>query len=149
MYLFQDFLEDRFCAIRRSYTRLCAPQILIALGNAQFENVAPPLFIADCVVDRKETLQMVALWTARGLFQQSVYGISGLLLALITGYRSKRVWIYMTVSGLSWAYYTAVTGERYMNQHNQLHLVWLSQRTFWVPYCLSTSLKMEVLNSLQ
>ena len=111
MYLFNDFLENRFRAFVAATLALCAPQVVIALGNAQFENVAPAfLLLIGWSIERKRYK-----WLIFGLlgacFSSPYMGFLGLLLALITGYRSKRVWIYMVTSGLaSWAYYTAVTG---------------------------------------
>ena len=112
MYLFHDFLEDRLRALIASTLALCAPQVLIALGNAQFENVAPAfLLLIAWSIERKQYK-----WLLFGLFgscfSSPYMGFLGLLLALITGYHSKRVWIYMTLSSAaSWAYFTAVTGS--------------------------------------
>ena len=54
MYLFQDFLEDRLCAFVAATLALCAPQVLIALGNAQTENVAPAfLLLIGWSIERK------------------------------------------------------------------------------------------------
>ena len=45
VYLFQDLLKERARALSASTLALCAPQVLIALGNGQFENVAPALLL--------------------------------------------------------------------------------------------------------
>ena len=55
VYLFHDFLEDRLRALIASTLALCTPQILIALGNAQFENVAPAfLLLIAWSIERKQ-----------------------------------------------------------------------------------------------
>lgn len=111
MYLFHDFLEDRFRAIVAATLALCAPQVLIALGNAQFENVAPAFLLLIAWSIERKRYKWLLLGLLGACFSSPYMGFLGLLLALITGYRSKRVWGYMTVSAFSaWAYYTAVTG---------------------------------------
>ena len=100
MYLFPDLLEDRFRAVSAATLALCAPQVLIALGNAQFENVAPCfLLLIAWSIERKRYKWFYL--ACSGLAFSPYMGFLGLLLALITGYRSKRVWIYMTLSSIA------------------------------------------------
>ena len=74
MYLFQDFLEDRLCAFVAATLALCAPQVLIALGNAQFENEAPAfLLLIGWSIERKRYKRL--LFGLLELFRQSIHGI--------------------------------------------------------------------------
>lgn len=109
-YLFQDLLQDRLRSLSAATLALCAPQVLIALGNAQFENVAPAFLLLigwACLRERNGWLIIGLLGTC---FSSPYIGFLGLLLAFIMGYKNKWTWIYMGVTSLSvlW-YYHAVT----------------------------------------
>ena len=63
---------------------------------------------------------MAFIWSDRLLLQQSLQGFLGLLLALITGYHSKRVWIYMTLSSVAfWPISLLLQVVLFMNPPNQ------------------------------
>ena len=109
MYLFQDFLKARVRALVASTLALAAPQTLIALGNSQFENVAPAFLLLIAWAIERKRFKWVLVGLLGACFSSPYMGFLGLLMAVVLGYRSKRVWIYMALSSFaSWAYYTAV-----------------------------------------
>ena len=110
-YLFLDIVQEHLRSLVGATLGLCAPQVLIALGNAQFENVAPAfLLLIAWSIERKKYG-----WLILGLlgtcFSSPYMGFLGLLLALILGFQSKWTWLSMGISALSaQLYYSAVTG---------------------------------------
>lgn len=111
-YLFRDLLQDRSRAICAATLALCSPQVLIALGNAQFENVAPAflLLIGWSILRQRYAWLVFGLFGA--CFSSPYMGFLGLLLALLMGFRDKWVYVIMMLSsGSVWLYYDAVTGN--------------------------------------
>ena len=109
VYLFQDLLQERLRSLSAATLALCAPQVLIALGNAQFENVAPALLllIGWSVVRQKYFWVFFSLLGA--CFSSPYMGFLGLLLAMVIGFKEKWVWLCMIISsGCLWWYYDAV-----------------------------------------
>ena len=109
-YLFQSLLQDWIRATLASTLAISAPQLLIALGNAQFENVAPLflLLIAWSLLRKKYAWLTVGLLGA--CFSSPYMGFLGLLLALILGYKQSWTWFNMVVtSSAVWWYYHAVS----------------------------------------
>ncbi len=110
MHVFEYLLKNRFRSLVASTLALCTPQTLIALGNSQFENVAPAFLLVIAWAIERKKFKWLFFGLLGACFSSPYMGFLGLLLALIIGYRSVHVWMSMTLSGLaSWTYYTAVT----------------------------------------
>ena len=110
-YIFLDVIQEHSRSLIGATLGLCSPQILIALGNAQFENVAPAfLLMIGWSIERKK-YPWLFLGLVGACFSSPYMGVLGLLMALILGFRSKLVWLSMGISALSaQLYYSAVTG---------------------------------------
>jgi hypothetical protein len=109
-YLFQSLLQDWVRSTLAATLALSAPQLLIALGNAQFENVAPffLLLIGWSLLRKKYGWLTVGLLGA--CFSSPYMGFLGLLLTLILGFKDRWAWVNMaTTSGVVWWYYHAVS----------------------------------------
>ena len=108
--LFQSLLNEWLRAILAATLALIAPQVLIASGNAQFENIAPFFFL----LIGWSAFRKKPGWLFTGLlctgFSSPYMGFLGLLLAICIGYRNVWTWVTTTVTSLFvWVYYNAVT----------------------------------------
>ncbi len=107
--VFQSLLQQWSRAILASTLALISPQVLIASGNAQFENIVPFFFVLIAwAAFRKKSL-----WLLIGIlstcFSSPYMGFLGILLAIFLGFRNKWTWINSAVSSvLVSVYYRAV-----------------------------------------
>ena len=109
-YLFHFFVQQWSRALCASTLALCAPQVLIALGNAQFENVAPFFFVLIAWSIVRNHLIALFIGLMGACFSSPYVGFLGLLLALIMGWKNKAVWMLLLSSSIfSLGYYHAVT----------------------------------------
>ena len=105
-YLFQSLLNNWLRSILAAILALSGPQILLGLGNSQFENVAPFFLL----LIGWSTLHKRNIWLLFGLFgacfSSPYMGLLGFLLTLCLGYRRFTSWAAIGLTSAAvWAYF--------------------------------------------
>jgi hypothetical protein len=109
-WLLSQFHFDQMNRYAAATCALLAPQILVSLGNGQFENIAPfPLLICYWAAStNKGWVTFLGLMAC--CFSSPYIGIIAILLTILSGYKSfKTWWVIGLVLGITYSYYGAVS----------------------------------------